>query len=92
MLCKDQRLKLSAVLLRFICEEHLRVLSLRTALKSTDLSTVSVFGIYEEARILTLCRGEHKMVRPSREAIWHNLSVIIVCTLPCRSSTSRDLS
>lgn len=92
MLCKDHRLKLSAALLGFICEEHFRVLMLRTALKSIGLSTVSVFGIFEEARILTLCRGEHKMVQPSRKAIWHNLPVIIVCTLPCRSSTSRDLS
>lgn len=45
MLCKDHRLKLSAGLLRFICEEHFCVLSLSTALKTIDLSTVSVFGI-----------------------------------------------
>lgn len=45
VLCKNHRLKLSAALLRFICEEHFRVLSLRTALKSISLSTVSVFGI-----------------------------------------------
>lgn len=45
MLCKDHRLKLLAGLLRFTCEEHFHVLSLRTALKSIGLSTVSVFGI-----------------------------------------------
>lgn len=74
MLCKDGRLKLQAVLLKFISEKPFHVLILRTALKSMRLSTGSVLGILRMPELSCIAVESVKwFIQPSWKANWHNL-------------------